>query len=528
MSKKGIKSNEATNIIIGLSNIENIDRHGEAADIFARGYNGGDVSRTLKSISEYSDDSAQGSKQGYSAEALIRDRKNAHNAVKGNPERYATTDDIGCSNDPVADMVLFDESGALVPDSQSQIKFIKSDTLVDGYINNRKVGAGRWDRYDNVSMEVPSDRIDEIKEKIETKIEKYNKQIQHAKKTKNTELEKKLQNKIDRAKRLNKNLKDSGVSTADTEYAVNHPLRYTAKEIVKTVHDGGLTGAKFGAVIGGSVALLSGVVAYANGSKNFETILCETAKSTGKSAAKGYLTAASGALVKAGMMHSTRMAITKEVQKEFGKTSKKKIAQEVAKRLAKNKAIALSKTTLPTLIVTTTLELSGSIAKYVRGEIDGVQFFEELGQKGTNMLASSASAALGQLVIPIPVVGAVVGGMIGYSLSASFYAESLKAFKEAKEAKENYLLLKKECEQASKILKNYRHDLEKTFDAKFGKFKNQIQNSLDATDAAIQQGDMDNFCLHANNLGTLIGSTLQFASFEEFDEFMQTDDTLTL
>lgn len=36
-------------------------------------------------------------------------------------------------------------------------------------------------------------------------------------------------------------------------------------------------------------------------------------------------------------------------------------------------------------------------------------------------------AALGQIVIPIPVVGAAIGGMIGYTLSSMFYQSALEA-----------------------------------------------------------------------------------------------------
>jgi two-component sensor histidine kinase len=528
MTEEKDKKNEATTIATGLSNIQNVERHGAAADIYARGYNGGDVGRTLEKISGYANDNAQGSKQGYTAERLISDKRSAKNALEGNPNRHMTTDELGISNDPVVDLLEVNASGSPVAGSGSQVKFVKSHKLVDGYINNRKVGAGRWDRYDKVAMEVPSDMVNEIRAEIEKAVTKLEKQIEFAKRNGDTQLAEKLQNKIDRANILKNNLKDSGVSTAEAEYAVNNPVKYTAREICKTVHNGGIKGAQYGAVIGGSVALLSGVFAYANGEKAFEKVLSETALSTGKAAAKGYLTGAGGSLVKAGMQHSSRLAITKEVERELGKASQTKIAQEVAKRLANSKTVLLSKTALPALVVTTTIELSGTIAKYVKGEIDGVQFFEELGQKGTNILASSAGATLGQIIIPIPIVGAVVGGMVGYSLSAFFYTESLTAFKEAKEAKENYHRIKNECEAAREALNQYRREMESAFNSEFGEFKSQMQKGLAVTHAAILQGDMDNFCQHANRIGALIGSALQFESFEEFDEFMKTDKTLTL
>lgn len=106
MTKEKDKIDEATSIATGLSNLQNVERHGAAADIYVRGYNGGDVGRTLERISGYANDNAQGSKQGYAAERLISDKRSAQNALEGNPNRHMTTDELGSSNDPVVD--LFD------------------------------------------------------------------------------------------------------------------------------------------------------------------------------------------------------------------------------------------------------------------------------------------------------------------------------------------------------------------------------------------------------------------------------------
>ncbi len=43
-------------------------------------------------------------------------------------------------------------------------------------------------------------------------------------------------------------------------------------------------------------------------------------------------------------------------------------------------------------------------------------------------------AFAGQALIPIPVVGALIGGFVGITMSKTFYDISLKTLKEAKEA----------------------------------------------------------------------------------------------
>lgn len=60
------------------------------------------------------------------------------------------------------------------------------------------------------------------------------------------------------------------------------------------------------------------------------------------------------------------------------------------------------------------------------------------------MLSSTMMATMGQIAIPIPVVGAVLGGMIGYSLSSIFYQAALDSAKRAKEAEANYQKIKAE------------------------------------------------------------------------------------
>ncbi|ENQ3078684.1 hypothetical protein ACEOWG_001881 [Bacillus cereus] len=63
-------------------------------------------------------------------------------------------------------------------------------------------------------------------------------------------------------------------------------------------------------------------------------------------------------------------------------------------------------------VITISLIVKDSVIKYVNGEIDGKQFFEEIGGKGVGMLTGTIGAIAGQALIPIPVIGAAIGSMI--------------------------------------------------------------------------------------------------------------------
>ena len=59
------------------------------------------------------------------------------------------------------------------------------------------------------------------------------------------------------------------------------------------------------------------------------------------------------------------------------------------------------------------------------------------------MISSSLYAVIGQALIPIPVVGGIVGGMMGYALSSATFSLLKNALEEEKLAKENRILVEK-------------------------------------------------------------------------------------
>ena len=47
------------------------------------------------------------------------------------------------------------------------------------------------------------------------------------------------------------------------------------------------------------------------------------------------------------------------------------------------------------------------MTSFIKGDIDGTQCLEELGEKGTSQLGAAMFAVAGQALIPIPVVGEI-------------------------------------------------------------------------------------------------------------------------
>ncbi|GAA7922851.1 hypothetical protein HpBT060_04900 [Helicobacter pylori] len=113
-----------------------------------------------------------------------------------------------------------------------------------------------------------------------------------------------------------------------------------------------------------------------------------------------------------------------------------------------NKVIqSFGKSSLPAMIVGVGVGSCRILIKYFRGKINSVECLEKLGKENTDFLSSIAMSGIGQLAIPIPVVGALIGGFVGITMSKTFYDISLKTLKEAKEACQKRIEIEKECRE---------------------------------------------------------------------------------
>lgn len=279
-----------------------------------------------------------------------------------------------------------------------------------------------------------------------------------------------------------------------------NPEVSTAKDIVKLGHRAGLEQAKMGAAIGGGISIIRNCVACFNGDKEPEEAIKDVALDTGKAAVLSYSTTFTGSIIK-GAMQNSKNAMLQNV----------------------------SKTSLPAVLVTTTLEVGKTFKRYFSGEIDGVQCFEELGEKGVGMISSSMFAAAFQVAIPIPIVGALVGSMVGYAFSSAYYKEVLNVFKEAKLAHERRLRIEAECAEAIKMIREYRERLEELVSEYLIDHITVFNDALNQMHTALELGDIDSFINANNKIINKLGKEAQFNSFKEIDDFMNSDiDTLTI
>ena len=462
------------------------------------------LKRGLKQISEYKvnpeyRDSNLKQQAGFAAETKEVARRRAEEAISGKKPTTVRTDDIpGHVNDQLFDITCeVDANGNPVPGSSMQMKFVGA-TPKDAV--SAMLGKD-YQKYidNNCKMLVPSDYFDGMKEELSGRIDDLKKQIEYLKEHGKADVAAQKQALLDKCEKLRDNLEKSSVSNAEAMEARTDPLLSTAKDIVKVAHRAGVEQAKMGAAIGGGVSIVRNAVAYFNGKKDGKEAVVSVAKDTAGAAAVSYATGFVGSAIKGVAQNSTS---------DYVRT--------------------LSKTNLPAFIATTALETGKTLTKYFKGNIDGTQCLEELGEKGYGMVNSAIYAAIGQVAIPIPIVGALAGSMIGYALSSASYKILTDSLKAAKIARERRIAIEKQCAESIKMLKEYRQQLEEGIN----KYLKEKREFFDATfleiKSTLQIGDVDGYIAATKKITRAFGGTPQFSNMAEFETLMASDEKVIL
>ena len=189
---------------------------------------------------------------------------------------------------------------------------------------------------------------------------------------------------------------------------------------------------------------------------------------------------------------------------------------------------ALSKTNLPATVVSVVHQTGVTLHRYAKGEIDGTECLTELGEKGTGMMASSMYAVAGQMLIPIPVIGGMIAGMIGYSLTTGYYRHLIGLIGEAKLAHEERLRIEAECAETIRAIRSYRIEMELVINNYLQEYQQVFDEALADMEVAEATGDVDDFIAGANRITRNLGGRVIAENKKEFDALMNRTDTIKL
>ncbi len=230
-----------------------------------------------------------------------------------------------------------------------------------------------------------------------------------------------------------------------------------------------MNAAQTGAWIGGGVSLVTNVYECIANGKDPMKALKHTLVATAKGGALSYGSAfASSSL--GGLMQS----------------SANKIIQ------------SLGKGSVPAMIVGACVANATILGRYFSGKIDKTELLKQLGKANTTLISSGAMAVAGQVLIPIPVVGALVGGFVGAVLSETFFNAFLKAREEAKLARQRRIEIEKECRELIKLLEIYQNQFKEVFERYFHETTKFFNQSFNELERALYAGDAD-LAIRVNN-----------------------------
>ncbi|GAA8331546.1 hypothetical protein HpBT203_07940 [Helicobacter pylori] len=186
-----------------------------------------------------------------------------------------------------------------------------------------------------------------------------------------------------------------------------------------------------------------------------------------------------------------------------------------------NKVIqSFGKSSLPVMIVGAAVANVTIFIRYFSGKIDETELCKQLGRTNTSLLSGGAMALAGQALIPIPVVGALIGGFVGITMSKTFYDISLKTLKEAKEACQKRIEIEKECRESIRQLEMHQNQFNEVFERYFHGTIKFFNESFDELERVLYAGDADLVIGANNKIQEGLGQKPLFGNKQECWEFI--------
>lgn len=492
---------------VALSTSETVSRYGSANAEYIKGYTGIDhetgqkFAKGLSDVAKhkvnakYADQNIK-QQAGFSAEIATTSRDNAEAIISGSKARTSRTDDLpqyGRNHNIVDRVQILD--GQIIEGSQSQMKFVGNR---DKLLKDIAKEDGDFSRYRGTKLELPTEQYEGAAQHCREQANQLRFNAEQAEQSGKPDVAARLRREAENYEQLANDVRDSGLTTDQAIFYRKHPKIATALDIARTSHRAGTEGAKYGAAIGGTISLVQNLFALAQKEKNLAEAAGDLAFDTGKAAAIGYGTAFAGAAIKGGLQQSSRAGLR-----------------------------TLANTNAPALVVNICLSLGSSVKRYVTGEITESQLLAEVGEKGSGMLSASMMAALGQIAIPIPFVGAALGGMIGYTLSSMFYQSALDAARGADASRERLERVRAIETAARARIADEQAALDKFLRREIPELQAETQRLLTVVNTSASD-QADTLAAAINRYADLLGQRLQFKSMAEFDAFMTSDEPLRL
>lgn len=273
--------------------------------------------------------------------------------------------------------------------------------------------------------------------------------------------------------------------------AINGQLaKDTVENIVNTGHKAGTSGAVNAGKMTLTMSGIMNIVDVVKGEKDVGEAIGDIVVDTGKAAATGYVMS-SGLTV-------------------------------VSHTLSKSSSFiqALTQSNIPGTVITAVAATGDTLKRYASGEITTQECLLELGDKGLSTITTGYSMAVGQALIPIPVVGAAVGALVGSVMTSKYYGELMNTLKIKELEHQERLRIIDECEQATAQARAFREELESYLEAYFKDYQDCFDDALSEIQYGYQTGDAESMVSGANRITQKLGGQVRYKTMGEFKSFL--------
>ena len=208
--------------------------------------------------------------------------------------------------------------------------------------------------------------------------------------------------------------------------------------------------------------------------------------------------------------------------------SESKQVSAVRKTMVATTIKAIGKRSPHAAIATGLGDITKFFIAYLKGDISKEKLFETVSHTSVTTTSAFYYAGLGQVAIPIPVVGALVGASVGYFVGNMLHQSGLIALGDSqivREAKERREAVQTFCKTLVPEIKKSRIQLEQYIRKYFSDRKEEFEQAFNMLDNSLIEWNPDKFVAGLERINNQFGASLQFKTFDEFDEFMKSDET---
>lgn len=266
------------------------------------------------------------------------------------------------------------------------------------------------------------------------------------------------------------------------------------KAIASEAHNAGVQGAFSAGAAVACQSVITNMVDIYKGEKDVAEAVKDISKNTAIAAGFGY--ASSGALT---ILNRTLISSNSPFLKMLGNSN------------------------VPAKVITGAMIVGASVIDFANGKISAKECMTQIGKNSLEFAVVGEAAAIGQTVIPIPIVGAVIGSMIGMSLTGCLLSMAKKSAEKEARHKERVAIME-QCDHILDELNNYEKELNDYLNEYFGNLKSLFSEALLDMRQAVMSGDNIKVFTATNKMITNLGGTAEYSSLEQFKNFISSNE----